>query len=198
MLTAESNTCTIECMEQAVVDPVAATTRSGSARSTSWRRGSSATCGALNRLHGELVDEIAEALHTEAWRQAGIASPEHWVKWRTGVSHAHACELVRLAHRIHQLPVCAAELREGRASLDQLDVVARHVPAKYEAQVAELASTAMVSQLKRVLSKLPYDDAGEREDAAASPRRRRPRCTPATTSTAGSPCTPPVRSRTAS
>ena len=66
-----------------------------------------ATCGALNRLHGELVDEIAEALRLDLWRQAGIASPEHWVKWRTGVSHAHACELVRLARRVDELPVCA-------------------------------------------------------------------------------------------
>ncbi len=124
-----------------------------------------ATCGALNRLHGELVDEIAEALRLNLWQQGGICSPEHWVKWRTGVSHGHAKELVRLARRVGELPVCAAELRAGRASLDQLDVVARHVPAAFEAQVGELVSTAMVGQLQRVLSKLPYDDSGaERAD----------------------------------
>ena len=130
----------------------------------------SATCGSLNRLHGELVDEVAEALRLNLWQQSGIASPEHWVKWRTGLSHAHAREIVRLARRIHELPVCAAELRDGRASLDQLDVVARHVPAGYEAQVAELVPVSMVSQLERLLSKLPFDDSrDEREDAPLPP-----------------------------
>ena len=135
----------------------------------------STTCGTLNRVHGELVDEIAEALRLDLWQQGGINSPEHWVKWQTGVSHAHAKELVRLARRIDELPVCASELRSGRASLDQLDVVARHVPAAYDAQIAGLVSNAMVSQLQRVLPKLPYDNTGDERDgptAAARPARR--------------------------
>ena len=156
------------------------------------------TCGALNRLHGELVDEIAEALRLNLWQQGGIASPEHWVKWRTGVSHGHAKELVRLARRVGELPVCAGELRAGRASLDQLDVVARHVPAEFEAQVGDLVSTAMVSQLQRVLSKLPYDDTGASATTSHCPRHRPPRCAPDTTTTAGSPSARPDRSTTAS
>ncbi len=117
-----------------------------------------ATCGALNRLFGELVDQIAELLADNLWQIGGIRSPEHWVQWRTGLSGNHAAELVRIARRSTALPQCTAALRDGTMSLDQLDVVARNVPDRYDADVVDIAQMSTVAQLNRALSKMPFTD----------------------------------------
>ena len=117
-----------------------------------------ATCGALNRLFGELVDQIAELLADNLWQIGGIRSPEHWVQWRTGLSGNHAAELVRIARRSAGLPHCTAALRDGTMSLDQLDVVARNVPDRYDADVVDIAQMSTVAQLNRALSKMPFTD----------------------------------------
>ena len=103
-----------------------------------------ATCGALNRLYIELVDEIAELLRDNLWEIRGIRSPEHWVQWRTGLSGTHAAELVRVAKPVDGLPLCTQALRDGTMSIDQLDVVARNVPERYDADVVDIAQMSTV------------------------------------------------------
>ena len=123
-------------------------------------------CGALNRLFGELVDQVAEALRANLWQVDGIRSPAHWVQWRTGLSAVHAAELVRVARRADGLPACTEALREGVMSLDQLDAVARTVPDPYDGDVVDIARSSTVSQLNRVLSRMSFVDRDEHADAA--------------------------------
>ena len=44
--------------------------------------------------------------------------------WKTGVSPRNAKTIAAIAHRIKDFPTCAAGMREGRFSLDQVGVIA--------------------------------------------------------------------------
>lgn len=126
-------------------------------------------CGVVNAGAGRLVELIAEVLASGCWTGQAIRSPEHWVAWRCGVSGGRARSLVALARRRHELPVTAAALAAGSLSEDQAAVVARHAPASCDAQAAELAGHASVSQLRRVLGRYPFDGASPGGDEAGEP-----------------------------
>src|SRR5262245_9723801 len=114
-------------------------------------------CGHLNVLHAQLVDAIVEALEGELWAQWGLRSPEHWLSWQTGLSPAHAKQLVDAARRKAELPVTFAAFADGELSVDQVATVVKHVPAHNDAEVCALAKVATVAQLRQVLSTYAYD-----------------------------------------
>ena len=64
--------------------------------------------------------------------------------------------MILLARRAGELPATAAALREGRISLDQAAVVARHTPAAFDATVAEFAQHATVTQLQRSVTRYDF------------------------------------------
>ncbi|MDP1806702.1 MAG: hypothetical protein Q8K72_16105, partial [Acidimicrobiales bacterium] len=103
------------------------------------------TCGLLNATTGRLVGLLDRVLETGIWQVAGIHSPTQWVSWKCGVSPARAKSL--LATAAHE----AGELCE-----DQVAVICRHAPAGVDAEVAELARSATVTQLRRVLGSYPF------------------------------------------
>ncbi len=110
----------------------------------------------LHDAHGRLVDAVAVALVEGSWQAAGIRSPEHWLVVRAGLSRGHASAVVLMARRAGELPETAAALREGRISLDQAAVVARHAPAAFDATVAEFARYATVPQLQRSVARYDF------------------------------------------
>ncbi len=110
----------------------------------------------LHDAHGRLVDAVAVALVEGSWQAAGIRSPEHWLVVRAGLSRGHASAVVLMARRAGELPETAAALRDGRISLDQAAVVARHAPAAFDATVAEFARHATVPQLQRSVARYDF------------------------------------------
>ncbi|WP_323095234.1 DUF222 domain-containing protein, partial [Intrasporangium sp. YIM S08009] len=110
----------------------------------------------LHDAHGRLVDAVAVALVEGSWQAAGIRSPEHWLVVRAGLSRGHAAAVVLMARRTGELPETAAALRDGRISLDQAAVVARHAPAAFDATVAEFARHATVPQLQRSVARYDF------------------------------------------
>src|SRR3954452_24335325 len=105
-------------------------------------------CGHLNVLHARLVDAMVEALDNELWTQWGLRSPEHWLSWQTGLSPSHAKQLGGTARRRTELLVTVAAFADGGLSVNQMVTVAKHVPARNDAEVCQLAKSATVTQLR--------------------------------------------------
>lgn len=110
----------------------------------------------LHDAHARLVDLVTAVLADGSWQAAGLRSPEHWLMLRAGLSRAQASAVILVARRAEELPATAAALREGRISLDQAAVVARHTPAEFDATVAEFAEHATVTQLQRSVSRYDF------------------------------------------
>ncbi len=128
-------------------------------------------CGILNVATGRLVSLIGRVLVTESYAGAGIRSPEQWVAWKCGVSLARARTLVAMARRLPELPVTRAALEAGELAEDQVAVICRHTPAHNDAEVAELARSATVSQLRRTLGRHTF--AKPKGDPEPEPEPRR-------------------------
>lgn len=108
-------------------------------------------CGQRNALVARMVEVIARVDADGLWESAGARSVEHWVAWKCGLSHAHARDLVTMARRRDELPSCFARLDDGVVSEDQLAAIARRAPAGTDAEFADLAPNATVSQLRTAL-----------------------------------------------
>ena len=109
-------------------------------------------CGVLNAAHAQLVSLVAEALETGAWDVPGVRHAQHWVAWKTGLSPSRAKQIVQIASRTAELPVTLGMFADGELAVDQVAVVSRFVPAHNDAQAAELAQHATVTQLSRSLA----------------------------------------------
>jgi hypothetical protein len=129
-------------------------------------------CGHLNVLHAELVALTAEALATGVWQVAWVRSPAQWLSWQAGLSPRHAGEIVELAGASVDHPAVLAELGAGGLSLDQA-AVAASVPAYLDAQFAELATVATVSQL-RTMARAARPDPTPTSSSADAPDEKSP------------------------
>jgi hypothetical protein len=110
-------------------------------------------CGHLNVLHAQLVATVIESLEGGLWEQWGIRSPEHWLAWQTGMTPAHAKQIVDTARRASDLPSTFAAFADGELSVDQVATVVKYTPSHNDAEACELAKTATVSQLRHALSR---------------------------------------------
>src|SRR5689334_5782791 len=117
-----------------------------------WAR-TAAVAGRLNRAQAELVDIAAELIEDRHWGDGGFKTPEHYLVVRAGLSPAHAGDVVRVARRRSELVEASAALGAGELSLDQVAVIARAVPAGYQASVTALAREATVPQLRRAVAR---------------------------------------------
>ena len=131
-------------------------------------------CGLMNATAARLVALIAQVLEAGTWQVAGIHSPSQWVAWQCGVSPARARSLLSMARRLGELPLTSAAFEAGELCEDQVAVIARHAPAGTDAEMAELARSATVTQLRRVLGSYPFadDKAEEREPSEPAPPPR--------------------------
>jgi hypothetical protein len=113
--------------------------------------------GHLNVQHAHAVALIAEALDRNEWVGHGIASPEHWVKLRLGVSHPRARTLVAVARHYSEFPATIAEFTTGGLSLEQVEVVVTRAPAWADVRMADFAGALTVPQLRRVIRDEYFD-----------------------------------------
>ncbi|GLP78125.1 hypothetical protein TUM20983_52350 [Mycobacterium antarcticum] len=135
--------------------------------------------GQRNAIDGRIVEVVAEIDHDELWGATGCRSIPALVAWKTGVSPANAETIATVAHRLEEFPRCAADMREGRLSLDQVGVIAGRAGAGSDEHYAELAASATVSQLRTAVKWEPRPDPEPSPDpdpdADAEPRPEPPR-----------------------
>ena len=104
--------------------------------------------GQRNAVDARIVGIIAEIDHDGLWGNTGARSVPALVAWKTGTSPANAETIANVAHRLAQFPRCAADMRDGRLSLDQVGVIAKRAGDGSDEHYAELAATATVTQLR--------------------------------------------------
>ncbi|WP_264916142.1 HNH endonuclease signature motif containing protein, partial [Mycobacterium kiyosense] len=111
--------------------------------------------GQRNAIDGRIVAIVAEIERDELWGSTGARSVSALVAWRTGMSPANAHTLAAVAHRLEEFPQCAAGLRDGRLSLDQVGVIAERAAEGSDEHYAELAAVATVTQLRTAIKLEP-------------------------------------------
>jgi hypothetical protein len=89
------------------------------------------------------------------------------VAWKLGLSAANAHTITTVAGRLEEFPRCAAGMREGRLSLDQVGVIAARAGAGSDEHYAELARCATVNQLRTAVKLEPRPE----PDPRAQPQR---------------------------
>jgi hypothetical protein len=127
--------------------------------------------GQRNAIDGRIVDIVAEIDHDELWGATGARSVSALVAWKTGVSPRNADAVVAVARRLQEFPHCAAGMREGRFSLDQVGVIAERAADGSDEHYAELAESATVSQLRTAvkLEPRPEPESGPRPEPEPRP-----------------------------
>ncbi|ORA07874.1 HNH endonuclease signature motif containing protein, partial [Mycobacterium arosiense] len=111
--------------------------------------------GQRNAIDGRIVAIVAEIDRDELWGGTGARSVPALVAWKTGCSPANAHTITTIASRLDEFPRCAAGLREGRVSLDQLGVIAGRAGAGSDEHYAQLAAVATVTQLRTAVKLEP-------------------------------------------
>lgn len=137
--------------------------------------------GQRNAIDGEIVEIISEIDHDGLWGNTGARSVPALVAWLLGVSSTNAKAIATVAHRLPEFPRCAAGMREGRFSLDQIGVIADKAPTGSDEHFAQLADSASVNQLRTAIKLQPKpepepESASEPEpEASPQPRAEAPR-----------------------
>jgi Domain of unknown function (DUF222)/HNH endonuclease len=118
--------------------------------------------GQRNAIDGRTVEIVAELDRDELWGATGARSVAGLVAWKLGSSSANAHTITTVAGRLAEFPRCAAGMREGRLSLDQVGVIAAGAGEGSDEHYAELARSASVNQLRTAvkLEPRPEPDAG--------------------------------------
>ncbi|MGX9788898.1 HNH endonuclease signature motif containing protein [Mycobacterium sp. MMS18-G62] len=114
--------------------------------------------GQRNAIDGRIVEIVAEIDRDELCGMTGARSVAALVAWKLGLSSASAATIATVAHRIEEFPRCAAGMREGRLSLDQVGVIAAHAADGSDEHYAQLAAVATVNQLRAAIKLEPRPD----------------------------------------
>ncbi|TWE13368.1 HNH endonuclease signature motif containing protein [Rudaeicoccus suwonensis] len=154
-------------------------------------------CGQINDGHARLIQLMRQVIRDEEWSSGGIRSPEHWLTAFAGLTWASASDIVRIARRSDELPTMARLIDDGRLTLGQAAVVSKYTPPEFDADVAEFASFATVTQLRRALSRYAFyaETRARRQahssepEAAAGPSDHATPHDPSTTTTPHDPST---------
>ena len=124
--------------------------------------------GHLNAQHALLVDAAIVMLDNPLWWSGpGVEQPHRYLAWRTAISLDRAKQIVSIAERAEELPVCLGRFRAGELSVDQMAAVAKRTPWWADEQVADLAAKLTVSQLRRTLGQYPFPVVPKPVDAGA-------------------------------
>lgn len=104
--------------------------------------------GQRNAIDSRLVEIAAEIEGDGIWGATGARSVPALVAWKLGISPHHAETIVTVARRLEEFPRCAAMMRDGQLSLDQIGVIAERAGEGSDEHYAQLASVATVTQLR--------------------------------------------------
>jgi uncharacterized protein DUF222/HNH endonuclease len=124
--------------------------------------------GQRNAIDGRVVEIVAEIDREGLWGATGARSVPALVAWATGCSPANAHTIATVAGRLGEFPRCAAGLREGQLSLDQVGVIAARAGEGSDEHYAQLAQVASVSQLRTAVKLEPRPDPDPRPQPEAS------------------------------
>jgi len=114
--------------------------------------------GQRNAIDGRIV-EIAARIEREGLCGAtGARSVAALMAWKLGLSTTTAHTITTVASRVEEFPRCAAGMRQGWLSLDQLGVIAGGAGAGSDAHYEQLARVATVSQLRTAVRLEPRPD----------------------------------------
>jgi Domain of unknown function (DUF222)/HNH endonuclease len=111
--------------------------------------------GQRNAIDGRLVEIVAEIDRDGLWGMTGCRSVAGLVAWKLGLSSTTAQTITTVAGRLPEFPRCAAAMREGRLSLDQVGVIAGRAAEGSDEHYAQLASVATVNQLRTAVKLEP-------------------------------------------
>jgi Domain of unknown function (DUF222)/HNH endonuclease len=114
--------------------------------------------GQRNAIDGRIVEIAAELDRDELWGATGARSVAALMAWKTGTSTTNAKTIATIAHRLGEFPRCAAGMREGRLSLDQVGVIAAGAADGSDEHYATLAGVATVNQLRTAVKLEPRPD----------------------------------------
>jgi hypothetical protein len=81
--------------------------------------------GQRNAIDSRIVEIVAEMDRDNLVGMTGARSIAALVAWKTGSSITNANTIAAIAHRLPEFPRCAAGMREGRLSLDQVGIIAK-------------------------------------------------------------------------
>jgi Domain of unknown function (DUF222) len=111
--------------------------------------------GQRNAIDGRIVEIVAELDRDELWGATGARSVAALVAWKLGCSSANAYTIATVARRVQEFPRCAAGMRQGRLSLDQVGVIAARAGEGSDEHYAQLARSATVNQLRTAVKLEP-------------------------------------------
>ncbi|BBY37966.1 hypothetical protein MMAN_21000 [Mycobacterium mantenii] len=111
--------------------------------------------GQRNAIDGRIVEIVAEIDRDELCGATGARSVPALVAWKLGSSSANAHTITTVARRLEAFPRCAAGMRQGRLSLDQVGVIAARAGDGSDEHYAQLASIATVNQLRTAVKLEP-------------------------------------------
>ncbi|OMC25993.1 hypothetical protein A5739_21595 [Mycobacterium colombiense] len=120
--------------------------------------------GQRNAIDGRIVEIVAEVERDELWGATGARSVQALVAWKMGSSANTAATIATVAHRLEEFPRCAAGMREGRLSADQVGVIAARAGEGSDEHYAELAAVATVNQLRTAVKLEPRPQPESRPD----------------------------------
>ncbi|OBJ79624.1 HNH endonuclease signature motif containing protein [Mycobacterium colombiense] len=124
--------------------------------------------GQRNAIDGRIVEIVAEIDRDDLCGVTGARSVPALVAWKTGSSASTAATIATVARRLEEFPRCAAGMREGRLSLDQVGVIAARAANGSDEHYAELAAVATVNQLRTAVKLEPRPEPGSRPDGPES------------------------------
>ncbi|HET9888921.1 MAG TPA: DUF222 domain-containing protein, partial [Mycobacterium sp.] len=124
--------------------------------------------GQRNAIDGRMVEIVAEIERDGLCGITGARSVPALVAWKTGCSPANAHTIATIAGRLEEFPLCAAGMREGRLSLDQVGVIAARAGEGSDEHYAELAAVATVNQLRTAVKLEPRPEPDPRPEPQPS------------------------------
>ena len=107
--------------------------------------------GQRNAIDGRIVEIVAEIERDGLCGMTGARSVEALVAWKLGTTPGNAQTITTVARRLEEFPRCAAGLRAGRLSLDQVGVIAGRAGQGSDAHYEQLARHASVNQLRTAI-----------------------------------------------
>ena len=105
---------------------------------------------------------------TSWWAPRGRGRWRRWWPGRPAHPRRNAATIATVARRLAAFPRCAAGLREGRLSLDQVGVIAGHASEGSDEHYAALARIATVTQLRTAVQLEPRPEPDPRPDPQPS------------------------------
>ena len=114
--------------------------------------------GQRNAIDGRIVQIAARIERDGLCGATGARSVAALMAWKLGLSSSTAHTITTVASRVGEFPRCAAGMRQGWLSLDQLGVIAAGAGPGSDAHYEQLARVATVSQLRTAVRLEPRPD----------------------------------------